>query len=24
VLHVHLARAMGRWRIVNAMWEMAV
>ena len=22
ILHVHLARAAGRWRIVNAMWEM--
>ena len=23
ILQVHLARAEGRWRIVNAMWEMA-
>jgi hypothetical protein len=22
VLHIHLARAEGKWRIVNAMWEM--
>ena len=24
ILQVHLARAGGRWRIVNAMWEMAL